>query len=118
MPGPTPPAGWHQSLDALLARMPAAPAKQWVEAPLKYGTLLLGVYAPRGSDPQVPHEQDEVYIVMRGHGVFRCGTERRPIGVGDCLFVPARVPHRFEDFSDDLALWVVFYGPKGGEEPL
>ena len=25
------------------------------------------------------------------------------------------VPHRFVDFSDDLAVWVVFYGPDGGE---
>jgi hypothetical protein len=25
------------------------------------------------------------------------------------------VPHRFENFSDDLALWVFFYGPEGGE---
>jgi hypothetical protein len=31
------------------------------------------------------------------------------------LFVPADVEHRFEEFSDDLALWVVFYGPEGGE---
>jgi hypothetical protein len=31
--------------------------------------------------------------------------------------VPAGVVHRFEDFSDDLAVWVVFYGPEGGEIP-
>jgi hypothetical protein len=29
--------------------------------------------------------------------------------------VPAGVPHRFVDFSDDFETWVVFYGPKGGE---
>jgi hypothetical protein len=23
--------------------------------------------------------------------------------------------HRFENFSDDLAVWVFFYGPEGGE---
>jgi hypothetical protein len=23
--------------------------------------------------------------------------------------------HRFEDFTDDLAVWVVFFGPLGGE---
>jgi hypothetical protein len=23
--------------------------------------------------------------------------------------------HRFEEFSDDLAVWVMFYGPDGGE---
>jgi hypothetical protein len=29
--------------------------------------------------------------------------------------VADRVEHRFEDFTDDLAVWVVFYGPEGGE---
>ncbi|MDQ3378133.1 MAG: cupin domain-containing protein, partial [Actinomycetota bacterium] len=36
---------------------------------------------------------------------------------GDALFVPAGVEHRFENFTDDLVAWVVFYGPEGGEEP-
>jgi hypothetical protein len=31
------------------------------------------------------------------------------------LFVPAGAEHRFEDFTDDLTVWVVFYGPEGGE---
>jgi hypothetical protein len=24
--------------------------------------------------------------------------------------------HRFEEFSDDLIVWVIFYGPEGGEK--
>jgi hypothetical protein len=31
------------------------------------------------------------------------------------LFAAAGVEHRFENSSDDLPLWVVFYGPEGGE---
>jgi hypothetical protein len=31
------------------------------------------------------------------------------------LFVPAYQPHRFEGFTPDLAMWVMFYGPVGGE---
>jgi quercetin dioxygenase-like cupin family protein len=34
---------------------------------------------------------------------------------GDALFVAAGRPHRFENFSDDFVVWVVFYGPEGGE---
>lgn len=34
---------------------------------------------------------------------------------GDLLFVPAGVVHRFEEFTDDFATWVMFYGPEGGE---
>ena len=112
-----PPADWRFALDDMMAQMPRAKEKGWVEAPLKYGSLLLGVYAPRGEDPQEPHEQDEVYVVMRGHGTFVNGAERKAFAPGDLLFVPANVVHRFEDFSDDLALWVVFYGPEGGENP-
>jgi hypothetical protein len=33
------------------------------------------------------------------------------------LFVPAGQIHRFENFSSDFAVWVVFYGPEGGEPP-
>ena len=27
----------------------------------------------------------------------------------------AGTAHRFENFTDDLAVWVLFYGPEGGE---
>ena len=30
---------------------------------------------------------------------------------------PAGVEHRFEEFTEDLLVWVVFYGPEGGESP-
>jgi hypothetical protein len=33
------------------------------------------------------------------------------------LFVPGRVAHRFEDSTDDLIVWVFFYGPEGAERP-
>jgi mannose-6-phosphate isomerase-like protein (cupin superfamily) len=75
----------------------------------------LGFYRPRGTDPQQPHSQDEIYIVQTGSGYFVCGEERKAFEAGEALFVPAGVVHRFEDFSDDFAAWVVFYGPGGGE---
>lgn len=84
-------------------------------AAFEHGTMLAKLYAPRGSDPQKPHARDEVYIVVAGRGTFVAGNKRHPFGPGDFLFVPANVVHRFEDFSDDLTLWVVFYGPEGGE---
>jgi mannose-6-phosphate isomerase-like protein (cupin superfamily) len=82
---------------------------------LRHGTMSLGLYTPRELDKQTPHDQDEVYIVANGHGVFALGEQRMPCGPGDTFFVGAGARHRFEDFSDDLAVWVVFYGPKGGE---
>lgn len=82
---------------------------------MEHGTMELGYYKPAHVDPQKPHRQDEIYIVQAGHGQFVCGDRRHAFSAGDALFVPAGVVHRFEDFSDDFAAWVVFYGPDGGE---
>ena len=82
---------------------------------LRHGTLEIGMYAPRGSDPQNPHRQDEVYIIQAGSGVFELGDDEVGFAPGDALFVPAGVEHRFREFSDDFAAWVIFYGPEGGE---
>jgi mannose-6-phosphate isomerase-like protein (cupin superfamily) len=86
--------------------------------PIRHGSMRVGVYAPRGHDPQQPHAQDELYIVIKGTGTFVKGDERRPFGPGDLIFVEAQVPHRFEDFSDDFETWVIFYGPEGGERAI
>ena len=83
----------------------------------RHGSMELRWYAPKGHDPQVPHDKDEVYVVVSGSGWFVCGERRDRFGPGDALFVPARATHRFEDFTDDFATWVVFYGQGGGESP-
>lgn len=82
---------------------------------LERGTLELGYYKPDQIDPQQPHVQDEIYIVQSGSGFFVLDDERQPFEPGEALFVPAGMAHRFEDFTDDFAAWVVFYGPEGGE---
>jgi glyoxylate utilization-related uncharacterized protein len=82
-----------------------------------YGSLEVEIYAPRGVDPQQLHTRDEVYVVVAGHGKFFCDGETRDFAPGELLFVPAGVEHRFLDFSDDFATWVLFYGPEV-ETPL
>ena len=78
--------------------------------------LSLGRFAPRPR-PTTPHAQDEVYVVIRGRGVLLHNGRRDAFESGDLLFVAAGTEHRFEDFTEDLAVWVVFYGPPGGEVP-
>jgi mannose-6-phosphate isomerase-like protein (cupin superfamily) len=97
-----------------LRRLPGPGGERFVSL-FRHGTLELELYAPRGSDPQQPHRRDELYVVVSGSGTFLNGGERAPFGPGDALFVAAGVVHRFENFSDDLVVWVVFYGPDGGE---
>jgi mannose-6-phosphate isomerase-like protein (cupin superfamily) len=82
---------------------------------LKNGSMELGYYKPASVDEQQPHDQDEIYIVQTGSGTFVRGGEQIPFAAGDALFVAARVEHRFVNFNDDFAAWVVFYGPQGGE---
>lgn len=80
------------------------------------GELQIELYEPRGIDTQTPHTRDEVYIVVKGSGNFMCAGETRPFDEGDVLFAPAGAEHRFIDFSGNLSVWVIFYGPEGGEK--
>jgi mannose-6-phosphate isomerase-like protein (cupin superfamily) len=80
-----------------------------------HGSMEIGIFCPRGQDTQEPHARDEVYVVIAGHGFFHKGDVYQACSAGDALFVAAGVEHRFEEFSDDFATWVVFYGPQGGE---
>jgi len=81
----------------------------------RHGTLTVKLYAPRGKDPQTPHARDEIYVVISGSGRFSRGKENIAFAPGDVLFVAAGEEHRFEEFGDDFATWVFFFGPEGGE---
>ena len=102
------------TLAEALAQLPGPQGERFATV-LEHGTLDVEIYAPRGADPQTPHTRDEVYVVMRGQGEFINGPNREPFSPGDVLFVPAKVEHRFVNFSDDFVVWVIFYGPEGGE---
>ena len=101
-------------LDQGLAMGPPPPGNLAVPI-FSHGSLEAELYTPKDHDPQQPHDRDEVYVVVRGKGMFFDGFERRAIEQGSFIFVTAGQPHRFEEFSSDLAVWVFFYGPTGGE---
>lgn len=98
---------------------------------MRHGSMELRWYAPQGSDPQLPHDRDELYFIVSGHAVFMRAEEKVPFGgertmlltgvqrvsvqPGDALFVAAGTEHRFESLSPDFGAWIVFYGPEGGE---
>ena len=72
-------------------------------------------------------EADEMVWLLEHPPLYTAGTSARaedltdpgrfPVVVLCRLFVAAGQVHRFEDFSNDFAVWVFFYGPDGGEEP-
>ena len=69
-------------------------------------------YSPKNKDNQTPHQQDEIYVIAKGKGIFVRGKEKIFIHVGDVIFVPKKEHHYFKDFTDDFATWAIFYGPK------
>ena len=77
--------------------------------------MKVGLYAPTDRDVQGPHAQDELYIVVSGTGDFVKGKQRRSFVPQDVILVEAGAEHRFENFSEDFATWVIFRGPRGGE---
>ncbi len=94
--------------------IPTRDGKLYAEL-FRHGTLTVEIYAPKGTDLQQPHTRDELYIVASGRGWFFVESKRLEFAPGDALFAAAGEVHRFENFTDDLLVWVVFYGPEGGE---
>jgi mannose-6-phosphate isomerase-like protein (cupin superfamily) len=94
--------------------IPTRDGKLYAEL-FRHGTLAVEIYAPKGTDLQQPHTRDELYIVATGSGSFFVEGQRMHFGPGDALFAAAGEVHRFEDLTEDLLVWVVFYGPEGGE---
>lgn len=91
------------------------PLGVWDINAISHGYMSVSLFTPRRHDYQTPHEQDEIYVVFKGQGKLVTQIETFDFVSGDILFVQSGDEHRFEDFTDDLILWVIFYGPKGGE---
>lgn len=104
-----------------LARLPGPVSAQYPQGArsvslLQHGSLELRLFQPQDIDRQLPHTRDELYVVIRGEAVFDNGGTVAPCKAGDALFVPAHRPHKFIQFSSDFTVWVMFYGPEGGEQ--
>ena len=76
-----------------------------------------GLYALAvgAEDMQSPHQEDELYYVVRGRAKFRIDNGASParevsVAPGDTLFVEARAAHKFFEITEDLEL-VVFFAP-------
>jgi mannose-6-phosphate isomerase-like protein (cupin superfamily) len=78
----------------------------------EHGRMQVKMYAPRGRDTQKTQTRDELYVVAQGSGVFFDGISRRRFQTGDVIFAPAGSCRRFEDFTEDFAVWVIFYSPE------
>lgn len=103
----------YLALAGLLAA-PSAQQRNYAEI-MRVAAMSVGVYelAAGTEDAQSPHGEDEVYLVLRGRARATVGTETVTVAPGSFLYVPARVPHRFHDIEEHLAVLVVFAPPEG-----
>jgi mannose-6-phosphate isomerase-like protein (cupin superfamily) len=79
---------------------------------LRVPAMSAGVYVlpAGGTDPQKPHNQDEMYYVVRGRARMRVGFEDRDVSAGNVIFVEAHAEHRFHDIQEELVV-LVFFAP-------
>ena len=73
-------------------------------------SLGMSVWPAGGEDTQQPHTEDEVYVVMAGHGQIRVAGEDRAVKPGSVVYVGAGVEHRFHAVEEDLHV-LVFWAP-------
>ena len=79
---------------------------------LRRHSMSCGLYVLEAgaTDPQGPHQEDEVYVVLSGRARLRAGDRDDPVGPGSVLLVARTVPHRFHDITERLSV-LVFFAP-------
>jgi ethanolamine utilization protein EutQ (cupin superfamily) len=105
------PSGGYFGFTSDLASQVASPNPEYLVS-FDNGDCLFGYWTPRSKDDQKPHDRDEIYVLIAGSAKFDMDEKCRVVKTGDLIFVPAGKTHRFIDHSDDLAMWVAFFGPR------
>jgi len=79
---------------------------------LRRDSMSCGLYVlePGADDPQEPHQEDEVYVVLSGRAQLMVAGRDQPVEPGGVLFVARTVPHRFHDVTERLSV-LVFFAP-------
>ena len=77
---------------------------------LRVEAMSAGLYAlPAGAtDPQTPHNEDEIYYVISGRASIDIDGEVTAVEPGAVIFVGKHVEHRFIDIAQDLEVLVLF----------
>jgi mannose-6-phosphate isomerase-like protein (cupin superfamily) len=70
------------------------------------GVLLLN---PGEKDTQEPHENDEIYYIVKGDGFLTIDKRDYPVSDGMSYYVTKKIPHRFHGNKKELVA-VYFFG--------
>lgn len=113
MAGPHDQEGARRIREAGRFTQPEPGKPHWVEH-LRSAHLSVGTYsmAPGGPDDQVPHTEDEIYVIATGRGRLVTSSGQIWVAPGHTVYVPAGEPHTFVDITEDFAAIVVFAPPE------
>jgi mannose-6-phosphate isomerase-like protein (cupin superfamily) len=77
---------------------------------LRIAAMSAGIYvlSPGEADRPSPHREDELYYLVAGKAHMVVGGEKRTVGSGSIIFVPAGVEHRFSEITEELVALVCF----------
>lgn len=53
------------------------------------------------------HEEDEMFVVLKGHGTFWVGDHRHEVGEGGAVFLPRDVPHAYRFDAPEVDLLTI-----------
>jgi len=67
---------------------------------------------PGGSVPLHSHEQEEVYVILSGHGKMHIDDEVADVKPGDYFYMAPNSTHLLENTSDENMIMMFCYAPK------
>jgi len=102
------------TVEEFLTKLPLAANEKWKDGvwfieSFNKGNVKLELFTPKVKDYQTAHDKDEFYFIARGSGELIIDGDSNACAAGDAFFIPAKLPHHFENFSDDFATWVVLF---------
>jgi mannose-6-phosphate isomerase-like protein (cupin superfamily) len=101
--------------DATRFTDPGQAPNAWVDQ-VRGPAMSLGTYSipAGGTDDQVPHREDEIYVVISGRATLVVDGQPLDVAAGSAVYVSAGRAHRFTDIVEDLTVLVVFAPPYSG----
>jgi len=74
-------------------------------------TLIEALVAPW----HVHHREDEMFYLLEGNVLFKCGDELFQAGSGSFIFLPRDIPHSYKNIGETAARWLILTTPAGIE---
>jgi quercetin dioxygenase-like cupin family protein len=73
--------------------------------------VLPGMAAPW----HVHHREDEMFYLLEGKVLFKCGDELFQADPGSFVFLPRDIPHSYKNVGETTARWLILTTPAGVE---